>query len=139
MTEQSEPKTETVVERIAEMPVGAGKTLVIGIETVGRDVHNGAVEGGTAVVDATRIVAGDLAQVGRQLGRDVREAVSRATGSVRPPVADAPSAPPAPSAVVPAPLPATPLAPTSVVSAPAGAEPIPVAVELTPTVVAPEL
>jgi hypothetical protein len=121
MTEQSASKSETVVERIVGVPVGVGKTLEIGIETAGRDVENGAVEGGTGVVEASKIFVGDLAAAGRQLGRDVRVVVSRASDSLKPPSAPAPAASPATTRVLSAPV----------------AAPAPVAVGLKPVVVTP--
>jgi hypothetical protein len=93
VTEQSASKSETVVERIADVSVGVGKVLANGIETVGREVEKSAVEGGTAVVDATKIIVGDIAATGRQLDRDVRVVVSRASDSLTPSTVPVPAVP----------------------------------------------
>jgi hypothetical protein len=121
MAEQSAPKSETVAERIVEVPLAAGKVLVIGVETAGRDIEKGAIEGGTAVVDASKIVAGDLAQVGRQLGRDVRLVVAHASDALQPSPFHVPAPATAPAQVVSAPVAATvpaTVATTSVAAAP---------------------
>jgi len=45
-------------------------------ETLGHDVKKGTVEGVTAVVDTTKTVAGDIAKAGKEMGHEVKSAVT---------------------------------------------------------------
>jgi hypothetical protein len=71
-------KTKTVAEKIAEVPAVVVKVIVEGAEVIGHDVKKGVVEAGTIVVEDTKIVASDVAEASKHVGRDVKQAVDPA-------------------------------------------------------------
>lgn len=77
---------KTIPEKIVAAPVVAVAAVEVGLETVGHDLAQGAVEAATLVVEDTKTVVREFIPSGEKPAKDVRPAASPRMEPLHPPV-----------------------------------------------------